>query len=206
MLKRLKLVVKSGVCLLLCFLSVVPVTAQQEKLLSSYTFEEKSEAERIEIIKKIFMELHGLDSIGNIKIISVDEEYGLDTIMPYYTQTKLGEQTKTVTLGAAGNQYPNGVTFANGGSIYWQDGGSNVSVSFAINGQIFSVGISVGLIFSGVTQYAMSCPPAKPCKLGVSKTVKVIRYHLYGDGPNGQWYDQYINYQETLMTNFYNVL
>lgn len=118
-------------CLALCFMTITPTLAHEEnEILSSYTFDEKTEEERMKIIEDEFMQLNGLDSMGDIRIIPIEEEMEISDIAPYYTQTKLGEQTKTMSLGAAGNQYQNGVTFDTGGYIYWQDGGSTVSVFF----------------------------------------------------------------------------
>jgi hypothetical protein len=120
-------------------------------------------------------------------------------------QDPVGSQRKTVYLGAAGGQ-SGPVIFPSGGTINWQDGGASISCSFSINGGLYSVGVSVGYITSGVTGYSVWVNPGVRYLLGVKKDVTATRWHVYGYDPSTMttWVDTYVTTVATNSTSFYN--
>lgn len=109
-----------------------------------YTLPQLSMEEKEEIIFNEFIKEFNISDKQNVKVYRVPE---LATPGFRANQTSLVGKSKPVTkdLGWAKNQYPKGVKFPGGGSIYWEDDNTkDVNVSFSINGKIFGVSVSAG--------------------------------------------------------------
>lgn len=144
-------------------------------------------------VEQYILDKYDIVSLDNVKIV------------PYIvTQDKIDSQVKKVDLGKVGGQ-DSPTTFQNGGSIYWEDGGATVSVSFSLAGTGYSIGVSVGYKTPKLTGYAMYCRPGEPTLMALEKTVEVVRWHVYGwDEVSGTNIDQYVNTQNIRGRYFYN--
>ena len=161
---------------------------------------EEKKAQILEQLRKKY----NLTDTANMYIEEVKDD---DISMLRFDQSKVGTTTKTVDLGRASNQ-PYSVSFEKGGYIYWHDGEPTVSVSFSINGGLYSVGISLGFVQSSVSGYSMYVAPGESAILGVRRQVKFTRWHIVGEDPAvpSTWYDEYVNTYEILHTSFYNAI
>lgn len=154
----------------------------EESIETYYEMPHLSEEEEQKIVEEELKNQLDLSDNVIIKLSKVGEEdIQIDSdLSPGFSTlgtTPVGTTYKTANLGYAGNQTANGVYFNNGGYIYWQDGGRNVSVSFGLSGQTFSVGVSVGVKSPSVTGYGAYCKPKVYCKLRVQKDLKITRYY-----------------------------
>ena len=147
------------------------VTNEMEYILPEQRYEEFIDQLKIGVENEI--------GSSDFKILGYRKQNYLEEVPAYQTQEYIGETTQIRSVGYASNQYPQGVTFSNGGTIYYSDStGSDVSLSFSISGYGVSVGVGLGKKASGVTGYALNCPANKACKIYVKKKIRVVLYKV----------------------------
>ena len=135
------------------------VTNEMEYILPEQRYEEFIDQLKIGVENEI--------GSSDFKILGYRKQNYLEEVPAYQTQEYIGETTQIRNVGYASNQYPQGVTFSNGGTIYYSDStGSDVSLSFSISGYGVSVGVGLGKKASGVTGYALNCPALFQKKAG----------------------------------------
>lgn len=189
----IKKLLKVSLCFCFVVYSGMPLLALEDVDSQKMTLYDLPELSYENIEQQIdeFILNHSKNDLFNIK------SFSNDVLLSDYQEstTLVGSQlNRWVNLGFAKNQYPNGVTFTSGGSIYWVDGGSgtDINVSFTINYQVASVGISVGRVPTGVTAYLVNCVPNRRCKLEVSKKVNFYLYYVVKYQGAGVWWRGYV--------------
>lgn len=111
---------------------------------------------------------------------------------PTEFKTELGPiKYYTVSDWAAG-QPSGGVCFPTGGAFYYTDSSSiqsTGSINFGANWGVFSFGVSIGKVSSGVTAYSYNVAPSNNnYKLWITKKYEVQAYKNYQRVlPNGTW-------------------
>jgi len=126
-------------------------------------------------------ELNG--KVLNTVVIDVEEKQEPTVVTPKAGDTEYKRElveTKNFTkkyIGVAGNQPSNGTVFMSPGGFYWSDGGSTVSVSFALTTGAISLGISVGK--TGSSGQYIDAPVNTACKLHIYKDITVNKYAVY---------------------------
>lgn len=189
-------------------LLIVPVQADSTnnslETMNSYDFQEKTESERIALVKEEARVKWGLDSTEGINVYSESNISDAKSYIQTRGTTYLGSQTKYIRMGRVGNQLPNGVSSNYGGELYWQDGGSTIAVTFAIKASIFSVGVSIGNKVKS-SEYRANYPAGGRYVLHANKEVRVKRYYVERYQGAGVWYRDYLNVQELLGVDLFAI-
>lgn len=196
-------------CIVSTFLSfgcclISPIANEgSSDIIYHYDLPEVSDNEVKEQVKEVIKDKYNLESVENINVYSERDLVESKKIMPRGS-TLIGTTYKyEANIGWARNQPVNGVSFSNGGYIYWQDGNSiDTDISFSLGGSIFSVGVSAGVRAGGVTGYSAWCPANTRCKLKVFKDLKIQRWYVETNLGAGSIYRDYVNTTVTLGIDF----
>ncbi|MGL5711991.1 MAG: hypothetical protein ACRCX2_03155 [Paraclostridium sp.] len=115
-------------------------------------------------------------------------------------------QSTKANIGYAGNQPIGGTVFNSPGGFFWQDGGSNKTVSISVGYGTFSVSVPLGKVTGSSGQYISSPWTKVPVKLHVAKDIKVQKYNVYRKPKyGGQWQFYKVDYTKIPYRNHLSV-
>ncbi|MGL5415097.1 MAG: hypothetical protein ACRDAU_05515 [Clostridium sp.] len=120
-----------------------------------------------------------------------------------YTELQLAsKQRKSTGNKKIANQPSGGVSFSNGGQIYYKDGSSfSVPLSISVAGKVFGFNVGIGSFSRSPTTYGINIPKGGRYHAYVNKTYDLYVYKQYRVSPNGQnkVFEKYV--QRSILNN-----
>lgn len=118
---------------------------------------------------------------------NLDGPVGFNASAGYYDLVEVGSKLQSTGAKKMSGQLPGGVSFQNGGTLYYKDGSSySVPVSVSISGVVFGISAGIGSYSSKYTIYGIKIPSGSSTRRYhgyVNKTYNVTLYKKYWVNP-----------------------